>query len=293
MAKRYDPLRSKYVTPRKTVSWIDKRSGDTIGRPYKPKKIKLTTAYKPYKPKKSASATRARKPVKSGPSIFQLLFGQTEPVQETKVIVHEISTETPTETPPEEYDDAYVERKYQELLAERYSEDILKKKMRCVKENGCRYVLETDLTQKPLFVIGANPSTADATTDDPTVRTIKKIAAANGFDGVIILNLYPLICTDPDKLPQDRDETIHKDNLQIVRSVLSNHKISTPEAPITVWCAWGDLVKKRAYLKSCAEEILQLFPDDTKLVCVGQTKQKNPAHPLYHKIDSKLVEYQF
>ena len=45
--------------------------------------------------------------------------------------------------------------------------------MLCIKKNGCRYLLETQNTRRPLFVIGANPSTADESTDDPTVRKTK------------------------------------------------------------------------------------------------------------------------
>ena len=276
MAKRYDPLRSKTTTTRRTVSWIDKRSGDTFGKPYKPKKVKLGATPKPRR-----NPLRARKPATptTAPTqpIFNTFSSKTEP------IVNKVSGET--------YDDAAIEKLYQEILAQQYNEDILKKTMHCTKEKGYRYLLQTELTQKPLFVIGANPSTADETTDDPTVRTIKKIAAANGFDGVIILNLYPLICTNPDDLPQELNATVHKDNLQVIKSALAGCRNANPNEPVTIWCAWGDLVEKRDYLKSCAAEILELFPESAKFVCVEQTKRKNPAHPLYHKVDSKLVEY--
>lgn len=172
------------------------------------------------------------------------------------------------------------------------SGNILRKEMHCIKEGGCRYLLQTELSRRPLFVIGANPSIADGVTDDPTARKIKQIAAANGFDGVIILNLYPLICTYPDNLPQTLKASIHKNNLQIVKNAILSYKNMNPEELITVWCAWGNLIEKRAYLRSCAEEILRLFPSNTKFVCVAQTKQKNPSHPLYHKKDSKLIRYE-
>ena len=53
--------------------------------------------------------------------------------------------------------------------------------------------------KKILYVIGSNPSTADDTKKDPTMTKVLKFAESNGFDGYVMLNLYPQKSTSPDK----------------------------------------------------------------------------------------------
>jgi len=171
-----------------------------------------------------------------------------------------------------------------------YAGDVTTKSMRCIKEGNMRYILQTDLTKNPLFVIGVNPSTADDKHDDPTVKNIKKIAQNNGYDGVAILNLYPLICTSPNDLPDAADAKIHYQNKQTIAAAIQ-HCEKFCRTPLTVWCAWGDLIKKRDYLKKFSSEIIKLFPENTNYVCISKTKSGNPSHPLYQKSDSELVPY--
>lgn len=190
-------------------------------------------------------------------------------------------------------EDGYYEKMADALYDKKAATDIFQKEMRCAKENGFRYYLCTKDHRRPLFVIGVNPSKADKETDDPTVRKIKTVAKENGFDGVVILNLYPLICTDPDGLPETADKNVIKGNHAIFYGEIQDFRnnLHKPQDDfITVWCAWGDLVEKRPYLKSEAETILRLFPEHTKFVCIGKTKKGNPKHPLYAKGASKLVE---
>ncbi len=64
-----------------------------------------------------------------------------------------------------------------------------------------RYTLERlwaggDRPRRVGFVM-LNPSTADDTTDDPTIRKCRGFAERAGFDGLRVANLYPLRATDP------------------------------------------------------------------------------------------------
>ena len=83
-----------------------------------------------------------------------------------------------------------------------------------------RYILEY-CDKKPLFCekqkvfyndnslvcIGANSSTAIPGSLDPTLKTIKKVAKENGYDGFIMLNLSPIRATNPNNLPlKQKDE---------------------------------------------------------------------------------------
>ena len=48
--------------------------------------------------------------------------------------------------------------------------------------------------------IGLNPSTADETADDPTIRKCIKYAKAWGFGGLLMLNVYSFRATNPDDM---------------------------------------------------------------------------------------------
>jgi len=54
--------------------------------------------------------------------------------------------------------------------------------------------------EKLLVVIGLNPSTADATQDDPTIRRCVGFAKRWGFGGLLMLNLFAYRATDPEEL---------------------------------------------------------------------------------------------
>ena len=293
MAKRYDPFKSKMTSTRRTVSWGDRRSADPGMRKYRPAKVKISApkvrTYSNY----SSSAKRSN-PTSSEPGLFETigtliakkrekqLAAQREQKEQEELVEYNKKLE----------ESGYYDQAAKELQHEKQAADISQKEMRCLKENGCRYYLCTQDCRKPLFIIGVNPSTADEQKDDPTVRKMKTIAKANGFDGVVILNVYPLICTDPNKLPEAAEAKIINGNHAIWDGEIQYFQKNSQKSDdfITVWCAWGDLVEKRSYLKAEAEKIFKSFPEETKFVCIGKTKKGNPKHPLYASGKSKLTE---
>ena len=76
----------------------------------------------------------------------------------------------------------------------------------CKKEEidglSCRLFLKKE-GERPLIIIGLNPSTADEHSPDATMRKIMKFIekwderTSYHFDSFIMLNLYPLIETSP------------------------------------------------------------------------------------------------
>src|ERR1035438_9318557 len=54
---------------------------------------------------------------------------------------------------------------------------------------------------KTVCWIMLNPSTADAVTDDPTVRKVIGFSQCWGFSKAVVVNLIPTIATDPRELP--------------------------------------------------------------------------------------------
>ena len=94
----------------------------------------------------------------------------------------------------------------------------------CIIDEYCRYVLGKK-GNKTMICIGANPSVAKSNESDKTMSNICSILANNGYDGYAMINLYPLISTNPDEL-KDFDEKIHKTNLEKIKAILAEFKNS-------------------------------------------------------------------
>ena len=80
----------------------------------------------------------------------------------------------------------------------------------CIFSADRRYRFVLKHTWEPLFPpklctwIGLNPSIADETQLDPTLRRIRAFSAAWGYNGFIMTNLFGLVSTDPDQLYGER-----------------------------------------------------------------------------------------
>jgi hypothetical protein len=140
-----------------------------------------------------------------------------------------------------------------------------------------RFVLG-ELSSRPLFCLGINPSTATPIKLDPTVASVKNRAMLLGYDSYIMLNVYPQRATNPNDLHKNLNRKLHIENLSTIEKLL---KSSHPSPHI--WLAFGNLIEKRAYLKPCLLDIIhavkQLNPHWLK--CGDITKAGHPHHPLY------------
>lgn len=146
-----------------------------------------------------------------------------------------------------------------------------------------RYILGTR-GEKPLICVGINPSTAQPGDLDNTLKSVERIALGNGFDSFIMFNVYAQRATDPDAMEKVCNLTLHKENLEAFRYVLS---ISKEPA---VWAAWGTIIEKREYLRSCLQDMLQLGNEyGANWYCAGKVSKKgHPHHPLYLRKDEMI-----
>ena len=155
----------------------------------------------------------------------------------------------------------------------------------CDKDEQCRYMLGKK-GKNTLICIGANPSVAESSECDATMNLLCAILENNGYDGFIILNLYPLIATNPDELA-DFDEKIHVKNLAKIKAVLAEFKNSD------ILLCYGDVLNKRKYLKEpCLKDILKLF-DEHKIKCLGTTQKGLPKHPSRISTKSEIIDFKF
>ena len=140
-----------------------------------------------------------------------------------------------------------------------------------------RYLLERDKGVNPLVFVMLNPSTADAETDDPTIRRCRRFAADNGYTGIVVVNLYAYRATRP------KDLFLATDPI----GPINDQYISAAAMANDVCCAWGangDPVR-------AAEVVGIIRAAGCNPKCLGITKGGSPRHPLYVKADQKLIDY--
>jgi len=140
--------------------------------------------------------------------------------------------------------------------------------------------------QKTLICLGVNPSLAKPEQYDGTVSSVERIAQHNGYDGWIMLNLYPQRSADPKLLHQDLQHPYHQENLEIIENLFEEND------PI-IWAAWGNLIDSRPYLKHCLSDIFNVsqFYDCQWLSAGNPLKAGHPRHPLYLKKETKLSDF--
>jgi hypothetical protein len=156
------------------------------------------------------------------------------------------------------------------------------------KNNTVRYVLG-EKGEKPLICIGINPSTAEPEKLDPTLKRVKSFAKNLGYDGWLMLNLYPLRATNPNDLPERLDQQLCIENEKRIYWYLGNPHIRQQ----IIWAAWGTLIEKRDWLKDCLHGIItQGSSCFHKWITIGKrSKTGHPHHPLYLPINAEILEF--
>jgi len=138
-----------------------------------------------------------------------------------------------------------------------------------------RYTLEHVWADGPLLqVIGLNPSTADETKLDPTLRRVRGFAQAWGYGGFVMTNLFAYRSTDPAAM-MDHPDPIGPDN--------DFHLLATAHRCQATLAAWG--VHGR-HLDRDQEVFRLLAGHGLSMMCLGRTKHGAPRHPLYVRADT-------
>lgn len=143
-----------------------------------------------------------------------------------------------------------------------------------------RYVLwrEWSAEKRRLVVIGLNPSTADATKNDPTITRCISFAKREGCGGLIMLNLFAFRATDPNEMIAAAEPIGPENDTYIRAHVFAHHRI--------VLAAWGVSGGYRQRDKQVCELLAS-----ANLWCLGHTKEGDPRHPLYIRADQPLLPF--
>lgn len=148
-----------------------------------------------------------------------------------------------------------------------------------------RYILGTT-GSRPLICIGINPSTAAPNDLDNTLKSVERIALANGFDSFIMFNVYAQRATRPTDMDRVCNGRLHGENMKAFDYVLSLYAGEHP----AVWAAWGNIIEMRPYLKDCLRDMAAIgVQHGARWYTSGAISKKgHPHHPLYLKKDSPL-----
>jgi hypothetical protein len=117
-------------------------------------------------------------------------------------------------------------------------------------------------SKKPVILfIMLNPSTADDTKDDPTIRRIINFAEFWGYGGIYVGNLYAFRSTDPKAL-QNTDDPTGSENINTIKTLICKTE--------KVVYAWGNKKKEPEWLRNIVAD-----PH-----CIDISKKGNiPKHP--------------
>lgn len=165
--------------------------------------------------------------------------------------------------------------------------------------------------RRAVFVM-LNPSTADASIDDPTIRKCigfarqwsqqnveRRIGEIGGpdhrFGGIVVVNLFGLRATNPAELMK-ADDPIGSENDDYIRK----EAWAAAAADSLIVCAWGtnkaiELMDRGPGISlprfAAVRDMLHAYAPN-KICRIGDvTKEGNPRHPLYLPYSSVLMPF--
>jgi hypothetical protein len=147
-----------------------------------------------------------------------------------------------------------------------------------------RYVLTRQVGpgQRSATFILLNPSTADASNDDPTIRRCIGFARQWGCGRLVVQNLFAFRATDPADLKRAA-EPVGTENRAWFERVLEDRG----DGPVV--CGWGvhgeHMGQDQIVLGWL--EVLGVQP-----LALGVTKDGHPRHPLYVPYSAELEAYR-
>ncbi|WP_291834743.1 DUF1643 domain-containing protein [Brevundimonas sp.] len=138
--------------------------------------------------------------------------------------------------------------------------------------------LGPEFPERYVLFIGMNPSTADASVNDPTCAREWTFSQREGFDAMVKANVGDYRATHPKMLLEPGVEASSPDNLPAIRKAAAG-------AGLVVLCH-GKLNKVLAPAGKALIEALRR--DGVPLWCFGTNADGSPKHPLYLRGDTPL-----
>lgn len=123
-----------------------------------------------------------------------------------------------------------------------------------------------------------NPSTADETADDPTIRRCISFAQRWGYADLVVTNLFAYRATDPSELAALTTERVegYENNYHLIREARAARLV------VSAWGVHGTKGNRDRYVRWLLEDLHSL-----RLHHLGLTKGGHPRHPLYLRADTE------
>jgi len=129
---------------------------------------------------------------------------------------------------------------------------------------------EIGAPDKTLLFAMLNPSKASEKDDDPTVRKTVGFSRRWGYGRVVVVNLNPIVSTDPWELP-------HFSGLDIENRAVIQQWMGEANLVVAAWGSQPSAVSRKIALPELVHLFRQTAPVD--LYCIGTTKCGAPLHP--------------
>ena len=144
-----------------------------------------------------------------------------------------------------------------------------------------RYVLWRKWSEQaqPLVFLMLNPSTADETEDDRTIKRCIHFAKREGAGGIIVGNIFALRSSAPASLYAASDP-VGPENDHWVETICRN--------AFKVVAAWGN---ERITQHRIPAILSLLKSKNISLCCLKKNKNGSPRHPLYCHDGSPFIPY--
>jgi len=141
-----------------------------------------------------------------------------------------------------------------------------------------RYLLWRQWADGPAITfVMLNPSTADATKDDPTISRCISFAKNWGYGRLEVVNLFAYRATESKRLLSVRNPVGRENDDHIMESISRAQRI------LLAWGNCGQFFDRHA-------EVLELLFDE-ELFCLGMNLSGHPKHPLYVAQQARPVSY--
>ena len=148
-----------------------------------------------------------------------------------------------------------------------------------------RYRLDRDVQERGIIIayFGVNPSTADASIDDQTIRKWRGFAKLNGARKIIVGNPFAFRSTDVKNLANCRAPVGPENSFYLDQIII--------EADLLVPC-WGNRKKVPQRLHGYFELLeARLFASGKHVQIFGLTKAGDPKHPLMLGYKTQLTNW--
>lgn len=138
---------------------------------------------------------------------------------------------------------------------------------------------EDQQAKQYLMVIGLNPSTADETLDDPTIRRCIRFAKDWGYGALCMTNLFAYRATQPDDMKKAVDPA---------GPDCGKWLCEIAEGAGMILAAWG----KHGSFTGRDKNVLSAMKAIGKpLHCLGKNGDGSPKHPLYIAANTRPIPF--